>query len=431
MRELKILVVDDERGLRETLKIYFRRQDIYCDTCASVFEALKRIEEETFDIYILDLRLPDGDGIQILKRIKEINPAGVVIMLTAYGTIEIAVEAMKLGAYDFISKPFKMKKFDELMGKVFTEVEFIKRSKTQEEEYGYQGIIGVSYPMKELFRTISQVAPSDIPVLIIGESGTGRSLVARVIHQVSDRRSYPFVVVSPGAIPEESIEKELLGLSGEVGILERADKGSLYLDELTDMSARFQRTINRFLEEKRVGIGTEREKEVDIRVISSGMDLTKMRENGDFRQDLYFRLKGVEIYLPPLRERKEDIPYLLTHFIKEASERYEKKIEGCSASFVELLMNYPFPGNVRELKSLVERCVVLATEEKLKESLLPEEIKYWDPSQPKSLDDYLEEIEREKIVEALKKAGGVKTKAAEILGISFRSLRYRVKKIVE
>jgi len=428
--DYRVLVVDDERNIRNVLKIHFRRQGIYCDTAASMYEALKKVEEEPFDLFVLDLKLPDGDGIQILREVKRRYPTSVALMITAYGTIEKAVEAMKLGAFDFITKPFKMSEFKALVDLAFRQIELQKRP--GDIKAGSLAALGKSGAIKDVENLISQMAPSDVPILIVGETGTGKALVARTIHDLSSRKGAPFEKLEvPLGFPQ-GLDEELFGkITGEEvreGIVGLAHGGTLYLGRIENLPLHLQAKLLSLLEEGRYRIpGSVEFKEADVRFIFSVEEAPSILvEKGRLLGDFYYRLKNMEINLPPLRERREDVPYLLSKFMAEFSQKYEKKITGFTPGFLEAIRGYSFPGNVRELESLVERCVVLTPREVLHEDLLPSDLK---GDQGETLDELLESIEKEMIVKALKQAGGVQTKAADLLGISFRSLRYRLKKL--
>jgi len=426
----RVLVVDDERSIRNVIKIHFRRQGIYCDAAASMYEALKKIEEESFDLFVLDLKLPDGDGIQILREVKKRYPSSVVLMITAYGTIEKAVEAMKLGAFDFITKPFKISEFNALVEMALKQIDLQKAEGRVEEDY--LAALGKSGAIKEVAAIIDRFAPSSVPILIVGETGTGKALVARVIHEKSPRREKPYVKLEiPGAASLE-VEEELFGWVSEgeskKGLVELAQGGTLYVGRVESLTPHVQARLLTLLEEGMYRVpGSIEVKQVDVRLLFSVEDdPSSLVDRGKLTEEFYYRLKNLEIRIPPLRERREDIPYLLNRFIVEFSQKYEKKIGGFTPGFLDAIKNYSFPGNVRELESLVERCVVLTRREVLHEDLLPPGLK---GDRGETLDELLESIERKMIIKALKEAGGVQTKAAEILGISFRSLRYRLKKL--
>ena len=428
----RVLVVDDERSIRNVIKIHFRRQGIYCDTAASMYEALKKIEEESFDLLVLDLKLPDGDGIQILKEVKKRYPSSVVLMITAYGTIEKAVEAIKLGAFDFITKPFKMSEFKSLVELAFKQIDLHKATGERGGDRGLLEDLGRGRAIRELEGLVMRFAPSDVSVLIVGETGTGKALVAKALHEHSPRKDGPFEVMEVPKGVSQGLEEELFGRAGGekpgVGLVELARGGTLYVGRLENLPIHLQARLLSLLEEGRYRVpGSVEVREGDVRCLFSVEDTpSSLVERGCLMEDFYYRLKNLEISIPPLRERREDIPYLLNKFIGEFSKKYEKTITGFTPEFLRAIEGYSFPGNVRELQSLVERCVVLTDRDVLHEDLLPSDLK---GEQGETLDELLENIEREMIIKALKEAGGVKTKAAERLGVSFRSLRYRLKKL--
>ncbi len=429
MGDYRILVVDDERNIRNVLKIHFRRRGIYCDTASSMFEALKKIEEEPFDIFILDLRLPDGDGIRILREAKRRNPHSVAILLTAYGTVDTAVEAMKIGALDFITKPFKVSAFKELIDVAFKRLD-LQRAQEKEPTLTVDWhALGKSGAIRDVMVMANRLALSDAPVLIVGETGTGKDLIARIVHEKSYRSKAPFLKIEASdAVPQDT-EIDIFGFEGgRKGFVELAHGGTFYIAKLEYLTSHIQSKLLNLLEN---GVyrkpGSLAVKEANVRLLFSVEEAPSLLvEKGRLNGDLYYRLKNLTVVVPPLRERKEDISYLLNRFLAGFGEKYEKKIEGFTPGFLRRVEGYSFPGNVRELESLVERCVVLSHKDVLHEDLLPPGL---EGEHGESLDTLLENVEKEMIVKALKRAGGVKTKAAEMLGISFRSLRYRLKKL--
>ena len=433
MSDYRVLVVDDERNIRNVLQIFFRRRGIYCDTAASMYEALSKAEE-SFDVFILDLRLPDGDGVQILREVKRRYHHSIAIMLTAYGTVETAVEAMKIGAFDFITKPFKMSAFEELMDRVFKHLDLMEAHEGAEMGI-VEGldVLGKSAPIKELLSLVEEVSATDAPLLIEGEAGTGKGIIAKAIHEWSSRKEFPFVKAAVSGLINQ--EREIFGYDtgGEEGrqqgLMELADRGTFYLANIEGLVPPVQAKLLTFIAEgsyRKPGSLALMEPGVRL-VLSTEDDLSQLVKRGSFNEDLYLRLRWLSFRVPPLRERGEDIPYLLNRFIAVYSEKYEKRITGFTAGFLDLMRNYSFPGNVGEMQSLVERCVVLSKSETLDEGLLPPAL--WDHTKEQSLDNLLEHVERDMIAKALKEAGGNKTRAADILGISFRSLRYRLKKL--
>jgi two-component system response regulator PilR (NtrC family) len=427
--DYRVLVVDDERNIRNVLKIHLRRQGIYCDTASSMYEALKKMEEEPFDIFILDLKLPDGDGIQILREAKRRNPHSVAVLLTAYGTVDTAVEAMKIGALDFIAKPFKVSAFKELMDVAFKQLDFQR----VQEEGAHLSVdwhaLGKSGALRDVMVMVNRLALSDAPVLIVGETGTGKDFIARIIHEKSPRSEAPFLKVEASdAVPQDT-EMDIFGFEGgRRGFVELTHGGTLYIAKVEHLTSHIQSKLLNLLEERVYRMpGSLAVEKADVRLLFSvEEDPSSLVEKGRLNGDFYYRLKNLTIQVPPLRERKEDIPHLLNRFLVEFGEKYGKKITGFTPGFLKRVEGCSFPGNVRELESLVERCVVLSHRDVFHEDLLPPGL---EGEHGESLDTLLENVEKEMIMKALKEAGGVKTKAAEMLGISFRSLRYRLKKL--
>ncbi len=455
----KILVVDDEKSMQEFLKITLGREGYQVVTASTGAKALKIFEKDLFDMVISDIKMPRMSGIELLKRLKEIDPGIIVVMLTAYASVDNAVEAMKEGAYDYVSKPFQV---DELklvirnaLDKRSLERENVLLKRELESHFGFGEIVGTSPKMQKIYDMILRVAKTNTNILITGESGTGKELVARAIHRESKRSAGAFVPVNCGAIPENLLESELFGhekgaFTGAVrtkkGLFEAAEGGSIFLDEVTELALNLQVKLLRVIQErrfKRVG-GTE-EMDADVRLISAtNRDIEKEVKAERFRQDLFFRINVIPIALPPLRERKEEIPLLANHFIAKYSKAIGKEIDGIEAEALELLNKHDFPGNVRELENMMERAVALETgktisfdtiradltDEKLSVSGIKAGGDGFDTEETGKIDfqDVVAGTEKRLIVEAMNRAGGVKTKAAEILNISLRSLRYLLDK---
>lgn len=445
----KILVAEDERGMRELLAIVLKKEGHDVTLCEDGKVALEAMKKEIFDLVITDLKMPGVDGLSVLKNSKELSPDTIVIMITAFGTTETAIEAMKAGAYDYITKPFKVDELkliirNALEKKALREQNILLKREI-ESRYGFENIIGRSPAMQKVFTMIRKIAATTSNVLITGESGTGKELVARAIHNLSQRKERAFVTVNCGALPETLLESELFGhmkgsftgaISNKEGLFEVAKGGTIFLDEISETSQTLQVKLLRAIEDhtfKRVG-GTSDIK-VDVRVIAAtNMDIREAVKNGRFREDLFYRLNVLPIHLPPLRERKEDIPLLVDYFLRKYS-RDSKKI---SSEALEILINCPWKGNVRELENTIERVVALTDKDTILPDDLPEEIrrpaivKEFIPSEvPEEgidLDRIVEGIEKDLLVKALDKAKGIKTDAARLLKISFRSFRHRLKK---
>lgn len=434
-----ILVVDDEPSMRESLSMLLKEK-YRVATAPDGKSALTTIEKEPFDLVLLDMRLPEVDGLTVLRQIKEIDQTIDVIMITAVKTVANAVEAMRRGAYDYITKPFDIEALESLVGKVMEkralerENKFLKSSAKPSEE-----LIGQCPAMKEVMQTVRDIAESDITVLLTGESGTGKEVVARQIHLQSPRRNHLFVPINCAAIPETLIESELFGhekgsftgaFERHLGKFELADRGTLFLDEIGSLPLAMQGKLLRVLQEKKVErVGGQSEIPVDVRIVAAtNIPLDELIQKGRFREDLYYRLNVVPIKLPPLRERSNDLKLLLEHFLKNANTKFRKTCKGFSAEALPLLQNYDWPGNVRELENLIERLVVLTKEEWIgREHLPPEFTKgsfstLTNVAEDLPLKDALARFELGFIEQALKKAGGSKNKAAKMLGIHRNTL---------
>jgi len=438
-----ILIVDDEKNTREGLARALGRE-YEVATAAHGRAALEILQRREVAVMISDLRMPGMDGMQLLQRAMARNPQPVCILLTAYGNIETAVEAMKHGAYDFLTKPVNLDRLDLLIRRALKEKRMELENRSLREQldtrYGIENIIGRSAVMQEVFDTIRQVAPSRATVLIEGESGTGKELVAHAIHRLSPRARGPFVAVHCAALTPTLLESELFGhekgaFTGAVeqrrGRFEIADGGTLFLDEIGEINPTVQVKILRVLEEHRFErVGGEETIEVDTRLITAtNRNLKQMVTEGTFREDLYFRLNVVRIFLPPLRERREDIPLLCDHFLKELSRENEKNIEGFTPEAMEALSRYDWPGNVRELRNAVERMVVLARGNRLTLRDIPPEIRN-ETGSPRTAaipqTTTLEEAEKLLIARALADNNGNRTQAARQLGISRRTLHRKI-----
>ncbi len=447
----KILIVDDEQSMRDFLSIMLKKEGYEVAAADTAGAGLKAVQGEIFDLVISDVRMPGMDGIELLKAVKEISPETVVVMITAHATAETAVEAMKLGAYDYITKPFKVDEIKLVIQKALEKRNLRKENillkREMESRVGFENFIGSSEPMMKVFKLIRQVADTNSTVLITGESGTGKELVARAIHMNCLRKDKTFVTVNCGALPETLLESELFGymkgaftgaVSNKQGLFEAANNGTIFLDEISATTPALQIKLLRVLQERvfmRVGGTTEIR--VDVRVIAaSNRDLAAAVSEGLFREDLFYRLNVIPVHLPPLRDRKEDIPLLVNFFLnKNSAGKKEKKI---SPEVIKLFMNYRWPGNVRELENTIERLYILTSGDTItvdqapgamKEihpgpDLIPAEI----PDEGLDLEMMLGNAEKKLLQKALEKAGGVKTEAARLLGLSFRSFRHRLQK---
>ncbi len=427
----RIIIIEDDRIMRVTLEDSLRLAGYDVFTCETLEDFRSAVRENEFDLIVTDVRLPDGNGIDILKE----KPDSPVIIMTAFGTIKDAVEAIKLGAFDYITKPFSLEEFMLIVQKAFEfsamRLENIRLKQDIKRCYGISSIIGQSHSMRQLLSSIEKIAESDTTVIIYGESGTGKELVATTIHYQSKRRDKPIIKVNCAAIPEGLVESELFGhekgaFTGAVkrkpGRFELAHGGTLFLDEIGDLPLFAQAKLLRVLQEKtfeRIG-GTE-SIQVDVRIIAAtNKDLKSEVKKGTFREDLFFRLNVIPVVIPPLRERREDIPLLIEHFLKIYNIRSGKNVKLSNDALTELL-KYNFPGNVRELENIIERCITLSSGGTIKKEDLSF-ISSEENSQLLSLSELSRRAEREHIIRILKLTGGSKTRAAEILGISRKTL---------
>lgn len=451
LRRGSILIVDDERGMCHILNRLLSDEGYNVDTTTSGEMALKKIEKETFDVAMIDIRMPGMDGLTLLDHLHQESPETSVIMMTAYGTIEDAVSAMKRGAYEFITKPFNNDEILHIISNAFERKRLLDRnrylSEALEERNRLEDLVGNSRKMQELYRLIEKVAPTDSTVLILGESGTGKELVAKAVHNRSTRKDEKFIAVNCGALPRELIESELFGhekgsFSGahqrKMGLIESADGGSLFLDEIGDLPLELQVKILRVLEQKEIRrIGSVNSNSVDVRIIAAtNRDLQDDIEAGTFREDLYYRLSIMDIPLPPLRERKEDIPLLADHFITRFNQKMNRSIEGITPDALRVLMNYPWPGNVRELENTIQRCMILRDSGEIQRDDLPAGLSannkpnysdIMDPTQI-SFQKAREIFEQRYLQQLLESNKGNVTQSALMAGLSRRYLQELMKK---
>jgi len=459
-----ILVVDDEKSMREFMEIMLKKEGYGVSTASSGEEALDIFKSGSFDVVITDLKMGEMSGVELLKKLKEVDSSVIVILMTAYASVENAIDAMKSGAYDYFTKPFNI---DDIKLHVSRAIEFQKTSKENiilkkdlKRMSGFKGLVGKSPKMASVYETIMSIASSSSTVLITGESGTGKELTARAIHDESSRSEGPFVAVNCGAIPESLMESELFGhekgaftgaSNRKEGLAELADGGTLFLDEVTEMPLHLQVKLLRFVQErvfKRVGGVADIS--VDIRIVAaSNRDVMSEVKAGKFREDLYYRLNVINLALPPLRERKEDLPVLIDHFISKHTEKNGKNIQGVSEEAFKALSVYNFQGNVRELENIIEGAIAVEKRSRIGLECLPEALSgafntvaigdidldggrlagtVTIPDTGINLQEQVDSYERLIMEEALKKSGGVKKKAAELLGMTFRSFRYKADK---
>ncbi len=443
--KMTILIVDDEKNTREGLARALKRQ-YRVFTAESAETALSVLSEETVDLMLSDIRMPGEDGLSLLKTVRQRYPSVLCILLTAYGSIETSVEAMKSGAYDFLTKPVNLDqldiKLDQALKTRKLESENRELRKRLDDRYGFENIIGTSEPMQALFDTIRQVSPTQANVLIQGASGTGKELVARAIHRLSTRSDGPFVAVHCAALSATLLESELFGhekgaftgaIAQSKGRFELANGGTLFLDEISEIDLSIQVKLLRVLETRTFErVGGEKTLSTDIRVVAAtNRNLKEYVEAGKFREDLYYRLNIVDIRLPPLSERKSDIPLLCAHFIKDFSQKNNREITGIEPAAMALLQAYPWPGNVRELRNIIERMIVLSHGSLLTVMDVPANIrddaqKAAEAAGEPNRTESLAQTEKRKILSALEAAGGNRSRAAVALGISRRTLHRKL-----
>jgi len=452
----RILVVDDETSIREFLQIMLKRERMDVDLAENGRVAWDKLQTEQYDLIISDIQMPEMSGIELLGKVKERDPGAAVLMITAFGSTETAVEAMKLGAFDYLTKPFKI---DDVKIRIEKALENktlvhdnIRLRKEVGEKYQFSNIIGQAPSMLRIFELIRRVGPTPSNILVTGESGTGKELVAKALHYNSPLAPGPFISVNCGAIPENLIESELFGhvkgsftgaIADKKGYFEMADGGTLFLDEIGELPMHLQSSLLRALSDGTfypVG-GTEPMK-TNVRIVAAtNRDLETEISKGNFREDLYFRLNVIHIKSPSLRERKDDIPLLVGHFVEKFSKKFGKDVQSVTQETLDLLKAYNWPGNVRELENVIERMMALESGQSLMPEGLPDFIR--EPLKPKfeslastltwnasgvKLDEILANVEREYLLKALHQTSGIKRDAARILSISMRSMRYRLEK---
>ena len=447
VKRSQILVVDDEREHAQVMCEALTRLGHKCDVTYSLPEAIGRLDRKPYDVIVTDLVMEGRrEGLEVLKRTKQLDPAPPVILVTAHGDIPTAVQAMNEGAYGFIEKPLDLEYFRAQVNRAADRAALLKQNQMLQQQLvdqsGFEGIIGSSPAMQKVVQTARQVAASDIPVLIMGESGTGKELVARAIHTISRRRKQRLVALNCAGLSESILEDELFGhvkgaftgaQTDREGRFEHADGGTLFLDEVGDMPAAMQAKLLRVLENGEVvRLGSNEPLQVDVRLISAtNKRLDEMVADRQFREDLYFRINGMAIPIAPLRERREDIPLLMHYFINHAAEKYHKEIEGLVPEAQQVLMSYAWPGNVRQLKNVVERMVVLSPGPKLGVETLPPEIRPAGGEIAGGITNLvgisIEQAEKELIRNTLKLTNGNREQASKILGIGERTLYRKIK----
>ncbi len=450
-----LLVVDDEPGLREMLQILFRREGYDVTTAPGFVTARDALANAPtpYGVMLCDMTMPDGSGLDLLSFAREKCPDTEVIVMTAHSTVEAAIDAMKRGAYDFVTKPFATSELRALVAKAMEHRELVAenvRLRAQVDRQHPKDVLGHSEPMRRVLELVKRIANSKSTVLITGESGTGKERIARAIHDLSDRRDGPWRVVNCGAIPEGLVESELFGhekgaftgaTSRKLGLFREADGGTILLDEVGELPLPMQVKLLRVLQERKVrGIGEAEESSVDVRVLAAtNRNVEDDVKSGKFRQDLFYRLNVIPVVVPPLRERREDVAELARYFSERCAREQNKTIRSISPDALRALDAYAFPGNVRELENIMERAVTLATGPVIGLGDLPHEVSgavaqptaslITLPDGDCNIDELLSELERRYILQALARTGGVRTAAAKSLGITLRSLRYRMQKL--
>jgi two-component system, NtrC family, response regulator PilR len=455
-----ILVVDDERSMRDFLRIALTRAGHEVVVAEGPAAAAVEWQARDFDVVITDLRMQGGSGLDVLDGVKAARPDTQVIVVTAFATPETAIAAMKRGAYDYLTKPFKVDEIGVVVERALEKRTLLRDNVELRAElqgrFRLDRLVGKSPPMQRLFELVRRVAPARTSILISGESGTGKELVARALHHLSPRVNEPFIAVNCGAIPESLIESELFGhvrgaftgaVSDKEGLFAAADRGTLFLDEIGELGAQMQVKLLRVLQERKVKrVGGTHEVEYDVRIVAaSNRDLEAEVERGTFRRDLFYRLNVIQLLLPPLRARKEDVPLLVEHFVRRHAAALGRTIVAVEPDAMTALVDYDYPGNVRELENLIERAVTLEPGERITRASLPELVpRYASRELPRiaapgapsefpddgiDLDREMAELERELLLKALDKTKGVRKSAAKLLNISFRSLRYRLAKL--
>jgi two-component system NtrC family response regulator len=450
MQKAHILIMDDEAPVRRRLEDHLRRKGYDVLGVGTVKEAMDEITRDRYDMFLTDCNIPGVDALRTSDEARKINPDMAIVIMTAFGTIETAVKAIKAGAYDYLPKPVDLDQLVVLIERISERRDLIRENSELKEmlieRYKFDEIVSTSHAMEEVLNMAGRVAASSATVLLRGESGTGKELIAKAIHFHSPRANAPLIKVNCAALPETLLESELFGhekgaftgaTARRIGRFEAADRGTLFLDEIGELTSGMQVKLLRVLQEREFErLGGNETIKADVRVIAAtNRDIEKAVKEGSFREDLYYRLNVVSVVIPPLRERKEDVPALLDFFIKKYNAENKKSITGISAETRDLLMRYGYPGNVRELENIIERAVVLSKKGIITTADLPihvrtsaSEEELSAESLKGSLNETLETIERSILLEALKASGGVQTRAAEKLGISERVLRYKLKK---
>jgi two-component system response regulator PilR (NtrC family) len=449
----RVLVVDDERSMRDFLKILLSRRGYETVTAQGGAEAIEMLGQSAFDLALVDLRMPEVDGLTVLREARACGLSTQIVMMTAYATTQTALDAMKLGAYDYVTKPFKVDELTVIIEKALEKAALLEENRALKRKLGrgvIEGFVGKSAEMREVFDLVAKVAQTRSNVLLLGESGTGKELVARAIHFQSPRKHGPFVPIHCAALPEHLLESELFGHEKgaftdahrrRLGSFEDASGGTLFLDEIGEISLQVQVKLLRVLQERVLRrVGGNEEIPIDVRVVAAtNQDLEELVAQGRFREDLFYRLNVIQVHLPPLRRRKDDIPLLARHFLAMYSRELQKPIRDIAPDAMDLMLRHRWPGNVRELENAIERAVTLEASDVITAASMPPSMTKENhartppnvvafPEEGVDIDHVLGQIERELLIEALRRSHGVRTDAAKLLGITFRSMRYRLRK---
>ncbi|MHA1567963.1 MAG: sigma-54-dependent transcriptional regulator [Alphaproteobacteria bacterium] len=442
MARYRALIIDDEPDIRELLEITLARMDIATDSAADLAQARELLAAGDYDLCLTDMRLPDGNGIDFVRHIQATRPEIPVAVITAHGNMESAIKALKAGAFDFVSKPVDLQMLRNLVSTA------LKLGNKETESNRTANLLGTSDLIQQTRQTITKLARSQAPVYISGESGAGKELAARLIHETGPRSDQPFIPVNCGAIPAELMESEFFGhkkgsftgaVADKQGLFQAADGGTLFLDEVADLPLDMQVKLLRAIQEKAVRpIGSQQESPTNVRILSAThKNLHQLVETGRFRQDLYYRINVIELHMPSLRERPRDIPLLVEHFLRKIARDWDTEVPRLTAAALAALKRYPFPGNVRELENILERAMTLCEGNTIQEADLrlpaggePISGDFLQPAlAEQALDSALDNTEREAIIRALEQTRYNKTAAARLLGLTFRQLRYRIKKL--
>ena len=447
----KILIIDDEKSILDLLSVVFKKEGYRVRATLSAKKALELLNKEEFGLILTDIKLPEMSGFEILKRVRESKPDIAVVMITAYGNVKQAVEALKAGAFDYVVKPFDVDELKIIVAKALEkkrlQEENILLRKELKEKHSFETVIGKSKKIKQIYSMIEKIAGTDSTILVTGESGTGKELAARAIHSLSPRQENRFVSINCGALPENLLESELFGhvegaftgaVADKLGMFEVAQRGTLFLDEVGEMAPWTQVKLLRTLQDKKIRrVGGTEEAVIDVRIIAAtNQDLKKKISEGKFREDLFYRLNVISFEMPPLRERKEDVPLFVNHFLKKYSMEIGKSMKRIAPDVMKLFESYPWPGNIRELENVIERTVAIEDRETITLDSLPDELLTARKREETDLlfqknfclTSFLDEAAQSYIKQARLLSGGNLKKTASLLGISYRNLRYLIDK---